>query len=189
MANSLFELPLETIEGQSTTLSRYQGKVLLLVNVASKCGFTPQYTGLESLYQRFKDRGLLVLGFPANDFAGQEPGTNAEIAQFCSTEYPVSFPLFSKITVAGPDKNPLYANLIQAQPQRIANNDELHTHLSEYAAEHNFPAPNALPELLWNFEKFLVDRNGQVIARFNPDIAPDDPKLVEAIEAALNQGA
>ncbi len=189
MADSLYDLPLATIEEQSTTLAPYKGKVLLLVNVASKCGFTPQYTGLESLYQRFRDRGLVVLGFPANDFAGQEPGTNAEIAQFCSSEYPVSFPLFAKITVAGPDKNPLYASLIDAQPQRIANNDELHTHLAEYAAEHNFPAPNALPEVLWNFEKFLVGRDGNVIARFNPDIAPNDPKLVEAIEAALNQGA
>lgn len=185
MANSLFEVPLQTIEGQPTSLSAYQGKVLLLVNVASKCGFTPQYTGLESLYQRFKDRGFVVLGFPANDFAGQEPGTDAEIAQFCSTEYPVSFPLFAKTTVTGPGKNPLYARLIDVQPQRIANNNELHTHLSEYAAEHNFPAPNALPELLWNFEKFLVNREGQVIARFNPDITPDDPKLVDAIEAAL----
>ncbi len=186
MANSLFEMPLETIGGQPITLSDYRGKVLLLVNVASKCGFTPQYTGLEALYKRFKDRGLVVLGFPANDFAGQEPGTNAEIAQFCSTEYPVSFPMFSKIAVTGPGKNPLYARLIEAQPQRIANNDELHNHLSEYAAEHGFPAPNALPELLWNFEKFLVSRDGQVVGRFNPDIAPDDPKLIEAIEAALN---
>ncbi len=186
MPNSLYEVPLQTIAGQPTTLSDYQGNVLLLVNVASKCGFTPQYTGLESLYQRFKDRGLVVLGFPANDFAGQEPGTNAEIAQFCSVEYPVTFPLFAKTTVTGPDKNPLYAQLITAQPQRITNNDELHTHLSEYAAEHNFPAPNALPELLWNFEKFLVNREGQTIARFNPDITPDDPKLIETIEAALN---
>lgn len=186
MANSLLDTPLETIAGRPTSLSDYRGKVLLVVNVASKCGFTPQYTGLEALYKGFKDRGLVVLGFPANDFAGQEPGTNAEIAQFCSTEYPVSFPLFAKTTVTGPDKSPLYAQLIQAQPQRIANNDELHTHLSEYAAEHGFPAPNALPELLWNFEKFLIDRDGQVIARFNPDITPDDPKLIEAIEAALN---
>lgn len=185
MANSLFSIPLETLGGQPASLSPYQGKVLLIVNVASKCGFTPQYTGLEALYQRFSDKGLVVLGFPANDFAGQEPGSNEEIAAFCSTEYPVSFPLFAKSKVTGPDKAPLYAELIQEQPERLANNQELLTHLSEYAAEHGFPAPNQLPELLWNFEKFLVDRSGKVVARFNPDIAPDDPKLIEAIETAL----
>ncbi len=184
MAN-LYEIPLETLGGEPATLHRYQGQVLLLVNVASKCGFTPQYTGLEALYKQFGDRGLVVLGFPANDFAGQEPGSNAEIATFCSTEYPVSFPLFAKIAVTGPNKHPLYNELIAEKPQRIRNNDELHTHLSEYAAEHGFPPPNQLPELLWNFEKFLVGRHGEVVARFNPDIAPDDPKLIEAIEAAL----
>ncbi len=184
MAN-LYDIPLETLGGEPTTLHPYRGKVLLLVNVASKCGFTPQYTGLETLYKRFADHGLVVLGFPANDFAGQEPGSNQEIATFCSTEYPVSFPLFSKIAVAGPAKHPLYNELIAEKPQRTSNNDDLLTHLSEYAAEHGFPAPNQPPELLWNFEKFLVSRDGEVIARFNPDIAPDDPKLIEAIEAAL----
>lgn len=182
----IFDIPLTALTGDPTTLAPYRGKVLLIVNVASRCGFTPQYTGLEALYQQFKDRGFAILGFPANDFAGQEPGTDAEIAQFCSTEYPVTFPLFSKITVTGPGKNLLYVQLTAAVPQqRIADNDELLTHLSEYAAEHNFPAPNALPELLWNFEKFLVNREGQVIARFNPDIAPDDPKLLKAIETAV----
>lgn len=184
MAN-LFDAPLETLAGEPTTLAPYEGKVLLLVNVASKCGFTPQYTGLEALYKRFSDRGLMVLGFPANDFAGQEPGSNQEIAIFCATEYPVTFPIFSKISVAGDSKHPLYADLIERQPQRTSHHEELRTHLSEYAAEHGFPSPNELPEVLWNFEKFLVDRQGNVVARFNPDIAPDDPKLIEAIEAAL----
>ncbi len=185
---TLSGIPLTTLQGDPVTLASFSGKVLLLVNVASKCGLTPQYTALESLYQRFKDRGFVVLGFPANDFAGQEPGTNEEIAQFCSVEYPVSFPLFSKIAVTGPEKHPLYAALIDAAPERIANNDELREHLASFAAEHGLPAPNGLPELLWNFEKFLVNRQGEVVARFAPDLTPDDPKIVQAIEAALGQG-
>jgi glutathione peroxidase len=186
MANSLLQTPVNTIDGQQTSLSGYQGKVLLVVNVASRCGFTPQYTGLEKLYEQFKDKGFVILGFPANDFGAQEPGTNAEIAQFCSVDYPVSFPLFSKITVTGAEKHPLYAQLTTLQPQRISKNDELVTHLSEFAAEHGFAPPNQLPEVLWNFEKFLIDRNGEVIARFNPDIEPNDPALISAIEAALD---
>ena len=182
---TLSETPLTTLDGKPTSLAAFAGKVLLIVNVASKCGFTPQYTGLESLYQRFKDRGFVVLGFPANDFAGQEPGTNEEIATFCSTEYPVTFPLFQKIVVTGENKHPLYAELIAAQPERISNGDDLRSHLAEYAAENNLPGPNELPELLWNFEKFLVARDGQVIARFASDLTPADPKLVEAIESAL----
>lgn len=185
MANSLLSIPLTTIQGASTTLSSYQGDVLLLVNVASRCGLTPQYTALETIYQRYKDRGLTVLGFPANDFAGQEPGTNEEIASFCSTEYPVTFPLFSKIAVTGEQKHPLYRALIAAQPQRIANGDDLRTHLAEYASQNGLPGPNDPPELLWNFEKFLLGRNAEVIARFAPDMPPDDPKIIAAIEAAL----
>ena len=181
----LSEVPLTTLDGQPTTLQSFQGKVLLLVNVASKCGLTPQYTALEALYQRYKSRGFTVLGFPANDFAGQEPGTNEEIAKFCSTEYPVNFPMFSKIVVTGPEKHPLYAQLIRQQPGRISNSDDLQRHLAEYAAENGLAGPNQLPELLWNFEKFLVDRNGETIARFAPDLTPDDPKLTEAVEAAL----
>lgn len=182
---NLYDIPLTNLQGQPMTLSTFKGKVLLVVNVASKCGFTPQYTGLEALYQQYKDRGFAILGFPANDFAGQEPGTDAEIASFCSRDYPVSFPMFSKIVVAGPEKHPLYAELTTAEPTRIAHNNELQTHLSEYAAEHGFPAPNALPEVLWNFEKFVIDREGKVIARFNPDVRPDDPQLLATLEAAL----
>ena len=173
------------LDGKPTTLDTFTGKVLLIVNVASKCGLTPQYTALEALYQRFQAEGFAVLGFPANDFAGQEPGTNAEIAAFCSTEYPVTFPLFSKITVTGEDKHPLYAALIEAQPARVSNSEDLRDHLASYAAANGLPGPNELPELLWNFEKFLIGRDGSVVARFAPDLAPDDPKLVEAIQTAL----
>ncbi len=183
--STLSAFPLTTLDGKSVTLDTFTGKVLLIVNVASKCGLTPQYTALEALYQRFRHQGFAVLGFPANDFAGQEPGTDADIAKFCSTEYPVSFPLFSKITVTGQDKHPLYAALVQAQPERVSNGNDLHDHLASYAAANGLPGPNELPELLWNFEKFLVGRDGNVVARFAPDLTPDDPKLVGAIQAAL----
>jgi glutathione peroxidase len=182
---SLYEIPLKTLSDQPVSLASHRGQVLLIVNVASKCGFTPQYTGLESLYQRYKDRGLVVAGFPANDFAAQEPGTNDDIATFCSTEYPVSFPIFSKITVVGPAKHPLYRDLIAQRPDRLPNGDALYKDLAGYLKSQNLPAPNNPPEVLWNFEKFLVDRNGNVIGRFGSDIAPDDPRLVSAIEQAL----
>lgn len=183
--STLFEIPLERLTGESTSLDSFRGKVLLIFNAASLCGLTPQYTALESVYQQFKDRGLVVLGFPANDFAGQEPGTDADIAQFCSTEYPVTFPMFRKITVTGAEKHPLYQHLIAGAPDRQTHNDELYTHLAEYAAEHGFPPPNQLPEVLWNFEKFLVGRDGEVVARFNPDMTPEDPAVIAAIEKAL----
>jgi glutathione peroxidase len=182
--SNLANIPLTTIAGAPATLADYSGHVLLLVNVASKCGLTPQYTALEALYQQFKDRGFLVLGFPANDFAGQEPGSNEEIATFCSTEYPVTFPLFSKIPVTGPDKHPLYAGLIEAIPEHVVAGP-WREGLASYSAANGFPPPNPLPELLWNFEKFLVGRDGTPIARFAPDMAPDDPRIVSAIEAAL----
>jgi len=182
--SNLTTLPVSTITGQETTLAAYSGKVLLIVNVASKCGLTPQYTALECLYQRFRPYGFEVLGFPANDFAGQEPGSNEEIAKFCSTEYPVTFPLFAKVPVTGPDKAPLYAELIEALPQHIVHGP-WREGLEGYAAKNGFPPPNPLPELLWNFEKFLVARDGTPIARFAPDTPPDDPKLIAAIEKAL----
>lgn len=183
--SSLYEIPLATLDGQPSTLASYRGKVLLLVNVASKCGFTPQYTALESLFQRYKDRGLVVLGFPANDFAAQEPGSNEEIAKFCSLDYPVTFPLFAKIAVTGSQKHPLYAELIAQRPQRLANGDALRDDLAGYLKSQGLPGPNDPPELLWNFEKFLVGRDGSVIERFPSDVAPDDPRLVSAIEQAL----
>jgi glutathione peroxidase len=181
----LTSIPLTTITGQPATLADYSGKVLLIVNVASKCGLTPQYTALEALYQRFKDRGFVILGFPANDFAGQEPGTDAEIATFCSTEYPVTFPLFSKIEVTGLNQHPLYAELTADIPEHVVHGP-WRENLASYAAANGFPAPQPLPGILWNFEKFLLDRTGKPIARFAPDMPPDDPKIVTAIEKVLD---
>lgn len=184
---TLYDIPVTTVTGQSTSLAEFQGKALLIVNVASKCGLTPQYTPLEGLYQRFKDRGFVVLGFPANDFAGQEPGTDQEIAKFCSTEYPVTFPLFSKSSiVSGPQQHPVYRELTAAYPQAIT--DEASTWrsgLENYASANNYPPPTQPPDVLWNFEKFLVGRDGSVLARFAPDMQPDDPRIVSAIEQAL----
>ncbi|HSU19298.1 MAG TPA: glutathione peroxidase [Acidobacteriaceae bacterium] len=182
---NLYDIPLASLSGQPTSLESYKGKVLLIVNVASKCGLTPQYTALEALYQRYRDRGLVVLGFPANDFASQEPGTNEEIARFCSTEYPVSFPVFSKISVTGPEKHPLYRELIAARPDRQPNGEALRNDLTGYLKSQNLPGPNDPPELLWNFEKFLVGRDGKVVERFSPDVTPDDARLTAAIEQAL----
>lgn len=182
---NLYDIPLNTLSGQPASLAQYKGDVLLIVNVASKCGFTPQYTGLEALNQRFKNRGLVVLGFPANDFAGQEPGSNQDIAKFCSLDYPVTFPLFSKIVVTGPEKHPLYRELITAHPQRLDNGSTLHDNLAGFLKSQNLPGPHDPPELLWNFEKFLVGRDGAVVERFPSDVAPDDPRLLAAIERAL----
>jgi glutathione peroxidase len=156
----LAEIPLKTIRGDDASLADYAGKVLLIVNVASKCGLTPQYEKLEKLYRDYRDQGLVVLGFPANEFAGQEPGTNAEIESFCTTNFGVDFPMFEKIVVKGADIHPLYAGL-------IAQSD----------------TPDA--EIQWNFEKFLVGRSGHVAARFSPRTEPDDPDLIAAIEATL----
>jgi len=183
---SLYEIPLTTLSDQPISLASHRGQVLLIVNVASKCGFTPQYTGLESLYQRYKDRGFAVLGFPANDFAAQEPGSNEDIAKFCATDYAVTFPIFGKISVTGPGKHPLYRELIADRPTRDSNDNALREDLAGYLKSQNLPAPNNPPELLWNFEKFLIGRDGQVIARFPSDVAPDDPRLTSAIEQALN---
>ena len=185
MSTTLRNIEVNTIDGQPTTLAAFADKVLLLVNVASKCGFTPQYAGLESLYKAYKDRGFEVLGFPANDFGAQEPGTNQEIASFCSLNYGVSFPMFEKVVVTGPEKHPLYAALIAAAPERVNDGTKLRDGLASYAASHGLPGPNELPELMWNFEKFLVGRDGEVIGRFGTDIPPDDPRLVAAIEKAL----
>lgn len=182
----LSNLPLTSIDNTQTHLDTYQGKVLLIVNVASKCGLTPQYTQLEQLYKQFEPQGFVVLGFPANDFAGQEPGENIDIKHFCSTEYPVSFPMFSKSSVVGPEKNPLYKELIAAAPEPTVNNGSgWRDHLAAYAAKFGLPGPNELPELLWNFEKFLVGRDGTVLTRFAPDVTPDDPRLVQAVNDAL----
>lgn len=178
-------ISVKTISGQPTTLGAYAGKVLLIVNVASRCGFTPQYEGLERLYERYKERGLVVLGFPANDFGAQEPGANAEIASFCTLNYGVQFPMFEKIVVTGAEKHPLYAALIAAQPEPVRDGESFREGIEGFAAQHGLPAPTKWPELLWNFEKFLVGRDGQVKARFGTEVKPEDARVVETIEAEL----
>jgi len=161
---SLYEFQMNDIDGKPVKLETYQGKVLLLVNVASKCGFTPQYEGLQALYSRFKNRGFEVLGFPANNFMGQEPGTNEEIKQFCSLKYHVTFPMFEKISVKGEDQHPLY------------------TYLTSEATNPGFAG-----EISWNFNKFLADRTGKIVARFGSRTKPEDPEVIEAIEKALGE--
>jgi glutathione peroxidase len=156
-----FSIPFQTITGEPKTLSDFHGQVLLLVNVASECGYTYQYEGLEKLYETYKDRGLVVIGFPANNFGAQEPGTNAEIATFCKTKYSVTFPMMSKISVKGDDIHPLYAYL-RTQPDSTF-------------------------DLSWNFNKFLIDRHGKVVARFNQKVKPEDSALVSPIEQLLAQ--
>jgi glutathione peroxidase len=155
-AASVHDFSMKSIDGQAAPLSAYKGKVMLLVNVASKCGLTPQYTGLQSLYDKYRDRGLVVVGIPANNFGGQEPGTNEEIKTFCTRTYNVSFPMMSKVSVKGSDMDPLY------------------THLTQTGGE-----------IKWNFTKFLVDKNGRIIARFEPKTTPDSPEVIAAIEQAL----
>lgn len=157
--DSYLEIPFKTIDGQETSLEQFEGKVVLIVNTASKCGFTPQYEGLEDLYEKYADRGFTILGFPANDFLNQEPGDNAQIKQFCTMEYGVTFPMMSKISVKGKDQHPLYTYLTEESP---------------------FPG-----KITWNFNKFLLDRNGKVIARFDTRVTPEDEKLVAAVESAL----
>ncbi len=177
---SLFELPLKTIAGEETTLAPYKGHVLLIVNVASKCGLTPQYEELEKLYSTYKHSGFDVLGFPANDFGSQEPGTSQEIQKFCSMTYNVSFPMFEKVVATGPDKAQLYDLLTTAQPVARVADPGFKDRLRGYGL-----AVADAPELTWNFEKFLVNRKGQVVARFAPDTLPTDPAVIQAIEREL----
>ena len=179
MATAIQDIPLTTLDGTPASLGDHAGKVLLVVNVASKCGLTPQYEGLEKLYREKKDAGLEVLGFPANNFNGQEPGSEDEIRQFCSLTYDVTFPMFAKIGVAGADVHPLYQALIAAQPA-ASGEGPMREKLVGFNIE-----PNPQPGVLWNFEKFLIGRDGQVIGRFAPDISADDAGLRAAIDAAL----
>lgn len=161
-ANSIYNFTLKSIDGQPVHLASYHGKVLMLVNVASKCGYTPQYAGLESLYEKYKDRGLIIVGIPANNFASQEPGTDAEIKTFCRNKYNVSFPMMSKVSVLGEDKTPLYVFLTDKSVN-----------------------PQIGGDIKWNFTKFLFDRNGKPVARFEPAITPDSPQVTAAVESAL----
>lgn len=184
MSASIYDIPVRKITGADASLAEFKGEVLLVVNVASKCGLTPQYEGLEKLYEQYKGQGLVVAGFPANDFKAQEPGTNEEIQSFCTTNYGVKFPLFDKITVIGAEKHPLYAALIAAQPKAVSLAEvPFRERLKGYGID-----PNPEPEVLWNFEKFLVSRSGEVVQRFTPDTQPDAPALVAAIEAELVKG-
>lgn len=159
-APNLYDIKVKDIDGKDTTLGAYKGKVVLVVNVASKCGYTPQYMPLEALYQRFKNIGFVVLGFPCNDFGGQEPGTNKDIKEFCSSDYGVTFPLFDKVHAKGDQQHPLYAALT--------------------GKESPFPGP-----VKWNFTKFLVGRDGRIVQRYESGVAPDDPNLVKAVQEAL----
>ena len=161
-ASSVHEFTMDAINGTPTPLASFKGKVMLVVNVASQCGYTYQYEGLQALYMKYKDQGLVIVGFPANNFGGQEPGSNAEIGAFCKSKFGVTFPMFSKISVKGSDKAPLY----QFLTDKNAN-------------------PKTGGEIPWNFTKYLVDRNGKVLARFDAPVEPESPELTSAIEAAL----
>jgi glutathione peroxidase len=156
-ASSVHDFTLTTIDGKPAPLSAYKGKVVMLVNVASKCGYTPQYTALQSLYSKYKDRGLVIVGVPANNFGGQEPGTNEEIQTFCSRNYNVTFPLMSKVSVKGADMTPLYGYLTE----------------------------NTGGDIKWNFTKILVDKNGKILSRFESKVTPDSPEVTSAVEKAL----
>jgi glutathione peroxidase len=181
MSASIYDIPVRKITGAEASLGEYKGEVVLVVNVASKCGLTPQYEGLEELYRKYRDQGFVIAGFPANDFAGQEPGSNEEIQSFCTTNFGVDFPMYDKITVVGAGKHPLYASLIEAQPKAVSTAEVPFAEaLKKFGV-----SPNAAPELLWNFEKFLVSRSGEVVKRFAPDTKPSDPALIAAIEAEL----
>ncbi len=159
---SIYDAEISTLEGEQASLADYEGKALLLVNVASKCGLTPQYEGLGKLHEQYADRGFEVLGFPCNQFGGQEPGTAEEIREFCDTNYHVAFPLFEKVDVNGQHAHPIYQELTQAAD-----------------------ADGEAGDVKWNFEKFLVSPDGKVVARFRPPVSPEDPLLIEAIEANL----
>jgi glutathione peroxidase len=159
-ADSLYDIPLKDIDGKDATLKPYAGKVLLVVNVASHCGFTPQYTALEAIYKKYQDQGLVVCGFPCNQFGKQEPGTDAEIKEFCTSKYSVTFPMFDKLEVNGANRHPLYVAL--------AGGDS--------------PFPGNIG---WNFTKFLIGRDGKIVARFDTKVKPDSPEVTKAIEAAL----
>lgn len=178
---SLRQIPLRHIDGTPTTLAAYRDQVLLIVNVASECGLTPQYEALERLYARYREQGLVVLGFPCNDFGAQEPGSHDEIAQFCQVPFGVHFPMFEKLSVRGEGAHPLYRHLINAFPIAEDHGDRS---FAEKLASYGFGLDQP-HEVLWNFEKFLVDRHGIAVGRFRPHVTPDDPAFVAAVEAAL----
>lgn len=159
-ADSIYNIPLKDIDGKDATLKPYAGKVILVVNVASHCGFTPQYAGLEALYKKYVDQGLVVCGFPCNQFGGQEPGTDADIKEFCTAKYNVTFPMFDKLEVNGANRHPLYISLA--------------------GKESPFPG-----DIKWNFTKFIIGRDGKIVARFDSKVKPDSEAMTKAVEAAL----
>jgi glutathione peroxidase len=161
--NSIYEFDMLDIDGNSVNLGKYKGKVVMLVNTASKCGYTPQYEGLEKIYEEYKDQGFVILGFPANNFGGQEPGSNAEIKEFCTLKYKVSFPMFAKISVLGEDQHPLYTYLTSEKTD-----------------------PKFAGDITWNFNKFLVGPDGKILARFASKETPESPEVTKAIESALD---
>ena len=161
-SKSIYKFTMDSIDGKPVSLSSFSGKVVLVVNVASKCGFTPQYAALEALYEKYKDKGFVIVGVPANNFMSQEPGTNEEIKKFCSNKYNVTFPMMSKVSVKGDDKAPLY------------------TFLTDKTSDPQFGG-----DIKWNFTKFLFDRSGDPVARFEPATTPDSPQVITAVEAAL----
>jgi glutathione peroxidase len=180
MTDAITAIPLTRIDGETDALANHAGKVLLIVNVASKCGLTPQYEGLEALYRAKRSDGLEILAFPANNFNGQEPGADDEIASFCKTSYDVTFPLYSKISVKGEDIHPLYAGLTATRPQATGDGP-MRERLQGYGIATGGPG-----EVVWNFEKFLIGRDGRVVGRFAPDIDAADPRLLSAVDQALS---
>ncbi|CAG9296340.1 glutathione peroxidase [Celerinatantimonas diazotrophica] len=178
--SSIYDIDVVTIDGKSLKLSEYQGKTLLIVNTASECGLTPQYEALEKLYQARKDEGLVILGFPCNQFGAQEPGQDSEIQSFCTKNYGVSFPMFSKLEVNGDGRHPLYQALYSAMPERTTSLDSEFVDLLQ---GYGFEVKEG--NILWNFEKFLVSKDGKVIGHFAPDMTPDHPILTRALDDAL----
>jgi glutathione peroxidase len=160
-ASNIYDFTLPLLDGKAAPLLSYKGKVVLVVNVASRCGFTPQYTALEATYEKYKDQGFVIIGFPANNFGGQEPGTNEEIQKFCTGKYNVTFPVYGKVSVKGDDQTPLYSYLTKEANPALAG------------------------DIKWNFTKFLVDRNGKVVQRFESPVTPDSPEVISAIEKLL----
>jgi glutathione peroxidase len=182
MADEIYKIPVRKIDGAETNLGEYKDKVLLVVNVASKCGLTPQYMGLQKLYSDYRGKGFEILGFPANNFMEQEPGSETEIKDFCDTNYNVEFPLFSKISVKGDDQHELYKYLTEMKSETDVNDGGMEENLKGYG--HNRSQPS---EVLWNFEKFLVGKNGEIVGRFAPDVTAGDERLVEKIKAELEK--
>jgi len=179
--SAFHDLKLRALDGQELPLAPYKGKVVLVVNVASRCGLTPQYEQLENIQKAWEKDGFTVLGFPCNQFLGQEPGSEEEIKTFCSTTYGVTFPLFSKVDVNGEHRHPLYQKLVEAAPQAVA--PEGSGFYERMASKGRAPQNDG--DILWNFEKFLLSADGQTIQRFSPDMAPNDPLLLAAIKGAL----